>query len=70
MLGVTMLVKSISMRFYEFDYAWKKGNTPKRGKFSPDFFILVGDIMLVIEIKVMKNCGNRLRKTGRKMNMP
>jgi type III restriction enzyme len=39
------------MRFYEIDYAWKKGTAPKRGKFSPDFFIKVGDIILVVEIK-------------------
>ena len=39
------------MRFYEIDYAWKKGEHPKRGKFSPDFFIQAGDLILVIEIK-------------------
>jgi len=44
-------VKSTSTRFYEIDYAWKKGEHPKRGKFSPDFFVKVGDLMLVVEIK-------------------
>ncbi len=44
-------IKSTATRFYEIAYAWKKGNTPKRGKFSPDFFIKVGDVMLVVEIK-------------------
>jgi type III restriction enzyme len=37
--------------FYSFEYAWKKGNRPKRGEFSPDFFIKQGDQILVIEIK-------------------
>lgn len=44
-------IKSTSTRFYEIDYAWKKGEHPKRGKFNPDFFIKVGDLILVIEIK-------------------
>jgi type III restriction enzyme len=44
-------IKSRPMRFYEIDYAWKKGTAPKRGKFSPDFFIKVGDVILVVEIK-------------------
>ncbi|GJL76940.1 hypothetical protein [Nitrosomonas sp.] len=41
-------VKSTSMNFYAIDYAWKKGTTPKRGKFNPDFFIKAGKIILVI----------------------
>lgn len=44
-------IKSTHIRFYEIDYAWKKGNTPKRGKFSPDFFIKHEDYVLCIEIK-------------------
>lgn len=44
-------VKSTSTRFYEIDYAWKKGEHPKRGKFNPDFFIKAGNLILVIEIK-------------------
>lgn len=44
-------MKSTSMRFYEIDYAWKKRNAPKRGKFSPDFFIKIGDLIQVVEIK-------------------
>ncbi len=44
-------LKSTHIRFYEIDYAWKKGQHPKRGKFSPDFFISVGHRILVIEIK-------------------
>ena len=44
-------VKSTAMRFYEIDYAWKKGAHPKRGKFSPDFFIKKGDLVIVVEVK-------------------
>jgi type III restriction enzyme len=44
-------LKSTSTRFYEIDYAWKKGEHPKRGKFNPDFFIKAGNTILVVEIK-------------------
>lgn len=44
-------IKSTSTRFYEIDFAWKKGEHPKRGKFSPDFFIKAGNLVLVVEIK-------------------
>lgn len=44
-------IKSTATRFYEIDYAWKKGEHPKRGKFSPDFFIKVGNWIVVVEIK-------------------
>jgi len=44
-------VKSTPTRFYEIDFAWKKGEHTKRGKFSPDFFIKAGDMILVVEVK-------------------
>ena len=44
-------IKSAPVRFYDIDYAWKKGEHPKRGKFSPDFFIKVGELIVVVEIK-------------------
>lgn len=44
-------VKSTPMSFYEIDYFWKKGEHPKRGKFSPDFFIKTDGLILVVEIK-------------------
>lgn len=44
-------IKSTAARFYEIDYAWKKGTHPKRGKFSPDFFIRKGDLVIVVEVK-------------------
>lgn len=44
-------LKSTPIGFYWIEYAWKKGNKPKRGEFSPDFFIKLGDQILVIEVK-------------------
>jgi type III restriction enzyme len=44
-------IKSTPIGFYYIEYAWKKGNTPKRGEFSPDFFIKQGDMIFVVEIK-------------------
>jgi type III restriction enzyme len=44
-------IKSAPVRFYDIDYAWKKGEHPKRGKFSPDFFIKVGNLIVVVEVK-------------------
>jgi type III restriction enzyme len=44
-------LKSTDARFYDIDYAWKKGEHPKRGKFNPDFFIQSGNLVIVAEIK-------------------
>jgi len=44
-------IKSTPTRFYEIDYAWKRGEHPKRGKFNPDIFIKVDNLIVVIEIK-------------------
>lgn len=44
-------LKNTPMGFYAIEYAWKKGEHPKRGEFSPDFFIKQGDWMFVVEIK-------------------
>ncbi len=44
-------LKSTATRFYEIEYAWKKGEHAKRGKFNPDFFIKAGDLILILEIK-------------------
>jgi type III restriction enzyme len=44
-------LKNAPIRFYAIEYAWKKGEHPKRGEFSPDIFIKQGDIVLVAEIK-------------------
>jgi len=44
-------LKSAPQRFYAIEYAWKKGEHPKRGDFSPDFFIKKGKTVYVVEIK-------------------
>lgn len=44
-------IKSTSIRFYEIDYAWKKGEHPKRGKFNPDIFLKINNLIIAIEIK-------------------
>jgi len=44
-------VKSTDQDFYPIEYSWKKGEHPKRGRFNPDFFIKIGDNILVVEIK-------------------
>lgn len=44
-------LKNTGIGFYWIEYAWKKGNTAKRGEFSPDFFIKQGDQIFVVEVK-------------------
>jgi len=44
-------IKSRDAGFYSIDYSWRKGEHPKQGKFNPDFFIKVGNKIIVIEIK-------------------
>lgn len=44
-------LKNSPQRFYAIEYAWKKGEHPKRGDFSPDFFIRKGKVIYVVEIK-------------------
>lgn len=44
-------LKNTPIGFYSIQYAWKKGEHPKRGEFSPDFFIKQGDRVFVVEIK-------------------
>ena len=44
-------LKNTPIGFYMIEYAWKKGEHPKRGEFSPDFFIKQGSRIYVVEIK-------------------
>ncbi len=47
-------IKSPDIGFYSIysiEYSWRKGEHPKHGSFNPDFFIKVGNDILVIEIK-------------------
>jgi len=44
-------IKSPDIGFYSVEYSWRKGEHPKQGSFNPDFFIKIGNDILVIEIK-------------------
>ena len=44
-------IKSRDTGFYSIDYSWRKGEHPKQAKFNPDFFIKLGNKIIVIEIK-------------------
>ena len=44
-------MKNTAQNFYSIEYAWKKREHPKRGEFSPDFFIKIGDRIFVVEVK-------------------
>ena len=44
-------IKSTATRFYSIAYSWRKGDHPIRRDFNPDFFIKIGRLILVIEIK-------------------
>lgn len=44
-------IKSPDIGYYSIEYSWRKGEHPKLGKFNPDFFIKVGNDILVVEIK-------------------
>ncbi|TSA27264.1 hypothetical protein D4R71_02410 [bacterium] len=44
-------LKSTDQDFYPIEYAWRKGEHPKRSRFNPDFFIKISNNILVIEIK-------------------
>ena len=50
-LVIDAWVKNTPQKYYYIEYAWKKGNTPKRGEFSPDFFVKMGELIFVVEIK-------------------
>ncbi len=45
-------IKSLDMGFYSIEYSWRKGEHPKQGSFNPDFFIKVGNDIVVVEIKM------------------
>lgn len=45
-------IKSRDVGFYSIEYSWRKGEHPKQGKFNPDFFIKIGNDIVVVEIKM------------------
>jgi type III restriction enzyme len=59
-------VKDTPVGFYAIEYAWKKGEHPKRGEFSPDFFIKQGDRIFVVEIKGDEEIGDPLPENVKK----
>ena len=36
---------------YSVEYAWRKGEHPTQGNFNPDFFLKIGNNIVVVEIK-------------------
>ena len=44
-------IKSADRAFYDIPYSYRKGNHQKEAKFNPDFFIKIGNDILVVEIK-------------------
>ncbi len=48
-------IKSKDTGFYSINYAWRKGEHPKNGLFNPDFFIKIGNDILIIETKADKD---------------
>lgn len=50
-MAVDAWLKNTPQRFYWIEYAWKKGTYPKRGEFSPDFFVKVSNLMCIVEVK-------------------
>lgn len=44
-------IKSRDQNFYSIEFSWKKGEHSTQGNFNPDFFIKIGDNIVVVEIK-------------------
>jgi len=44
-------IKSRDVGFYSIEYSWRKGEHPTQGYFNPDFFLKVGNNIIVVEIK-------------------
>lgn len=44
-------IKSRDMGFYSIEYSWRKGEHPTQGSFNPDFFLKLGENIVVVEIK-------------------
>jgi type III restriction enzyme len=59
-------IKNAAQRYYAIEYAWKKGEHPKRGEFSPDFFIKRGNTVHVVEIKDDSEIGDPSQENPKK----
>jgi type III restriction enzyme len=51
-------IKSPDVGFYSLEYSWRKGEHPKQGSFNPDFFINMGEAVVVVEIKTNTDVTN------------
>jgi len=49
--AVDAWIKSLDVGFYSIEYHWHPGSHTKRGSFNPDFFIKIGNDIVVVEIK-------------------
>jgi type III restriction enzyme len=49
--NIAAWIKSTDRGFYSIDYAWKQGEHQKRSRFNPDFFLRIGESIVVVEIK-------------------
>jgi type III restriction enzyme len=54
-------IKSLDVGFYSIEYSWRKGEHPKQGSFNPDFFLKIGDDIIVVEIKMDKDFSDENR---------
>jgi len=54
-------IKSLDVGFYSIEYSWRKGEHPKQGSFNPDFFIKIGNDILVLEVKADTDVSNENR---------
>ena len=44
-------IKSRDVGFYSIEYSWRKGEHPTQSNFNPDFFLKIGNNIVVVEIK-------------------
>ena len=44
-------IKSRDRNFYSIEYSWRKGEHSTQSNFNPDFFLKLGDNIVVVEIK-------------------
>lgn len=54
-------IKSPDVSFYSIEYSWRKGEHPQQRSFNPDFFLRLGDDILIIEIKANNDISDENR---------
>ena len=59
-------LKSVPVRFYDIDYTWRRGAHQKQGKFSPDFLLKLGDLVVVVEVKGDEEIGEPSQENVKK----